>query len=1224
MSLDQPLLPSGRGERGPFGSFVDSALPSALRPRAAREAYSSSRTCASAADTPWYGLLWATRTTVGAGVWARLILQRATLDAISLSGPALLKLIIDDPRSVYASSMFVGTFVVKAFVESQHSFLRGVTKLKIQCGLQSMVFMSSVASVASEGPGKKKKKHQAQNVILIDCDRASNLALGLLDISSMTVQLVGILVMLFLELSWTALVAVGLMAVLLPLNYAIMQAISRASKRLLEAKDARSSALELLSSAIRYVKAAGLEAWMREKIDRARAEELRALRVIKMADAVCVFLWGFMSIGLAAATFTIFWITERELRPDVVLPVLALFQLVLLPLNALPWVLNGIAEAVVSLRRVDAFLLEVAPGGGDECGGGECGGDECGGDECGDLLFEVRNVIIERGDLRLRVREVQCRRGELLAVQGGVGKSSVLLFFLRWQQMCATRIPGRVAVSRAARFAYVGQRPFVMSGTARENILFGSMFEPQRYARVLRSTRLEAFDDERVLAAGEHAVSGGEAVRIAIARALYCTQSSAILVDDVLGSLDCATRSVVVDALLEEVRGRGRTVVVVTRVKTLIRAADAVLRVEDGVIVQERQRRHDDDEDDDDVDVGDVGGIAAADDSDAGDVGDTSDVRDVRDVRDACTSVRPHPSPVSWASYRWYFSSQAVWIAVTLVSMLVMQATKNGGDILLAWATADGARAPSSVMPTYLVVVFVCALATLTRSVSFAAGGMAAAASVHEQVMDRVMDWSFAAHMSTSAGEISNRMVVDVATVDDSLPFIINIALAQGFGLLGIVGVLLISAGLDAPALLLALFVLGVWYRATQRQYIAATRELKRQEAACRTPMHELVHNTTRPSARDTIRAFRQSDYFWSRFDRALEEYVRVLYVSTARASWLSLRLQAMASFVAAAIVAIGALEAPSTESQTAAASLEGLAIAYILPLTSLLGGLVTSASEVEREMVSVERLHEFQSPVDTTPPPTATTTPAARLAASVIGGPLRLLHVHVRYPGCEKYALKDVTIDFPEGSLTVVVGASGSGKSTLLSVILGMIPAGFGEVTIGGMRVDHLSRRDLQRAIGYLPQRPVLFSDATVRENMDPRKRHTDEAMKRALRRTGLADLNLDQPIGAHGLTSASLIFFSLARLVLLSPRVLLLDEPSSSLSRPELAAFTETLSSAFDDGVGVGVGGPLTIVETSHSVERERQADRVIRLADGAVVPTPPGGAVAPPAQDVSDRIN
>ena len=77
----------------------------------------------------------------------------------------------------------------------------------------------------------------------------------------------------------------------------------------------------------------------------------------------------------------------------------------------------------------------------------------------------------------------------------------------------------------------------------------------------------------------------------------------------------------------------------------------------------------------------------------------------------------------------------------------------------------------------------------------------------------------------------------------------------------------------------------------------------------------------------------------------------------------------------------------------------------------------------------------------------------------------------------------------------------------------------------------------------------------------------------------------------------------------------MLLLDEPSSSLSRPELAAFTETLSSAFDDADGVG--GPLTIVETSDSVERERQADRVVRLADGAVVFTPPGGAVDPPSR-------
>jgi ABC-type multidrug transport system ATPase subunit len=132
----------------------------------------------------------------------------------------------------------------------------------------------------------------------------------------------------------------------------------------------------------------------------------------------------------------------------------------------------------------------------------------------------------------------------------------------------------------------VGQSPFIMNGSARENILFGSSLEPQRYAAVLQATLLEAFDDGRILDSG--VVSGGEAARISLARALY-SRSRVLIVDDILGSLDTKTRKCVVRSLLEEVVNKGRTVIIVTRVEAIISSAHVVLQIEDGVVTQSRQ-----------------------------------------------------------------------------------------------------------------------------------------------------------------------------------------------------------------------------------------------------------------------------------------------------------------------------------------------------------------------------------------------------------------------------------------------------------------------------------------------------------------------------------------------------------------------------------------------------------------------------------------------------------
>ena len=775
-----------------------------------------------------------------------------------------------------------------------------------------------------------------------------------------------------------------------------------------------------------------------------------------------------------------------------------------------------------------------------------------------------------RADLKLTLPKISVRHGELIAISGDVGKSSVLHAFLRSTRL--RWVSGSAAMARDMTHAYVGQQPYVYPTTARENILFGCRYDHHRYEKVVRATRLENFDDVRILN-GEHACSGGEAARISISRALYSSHK-VLLIDDVLGSLDAKTRRSVVNALVEEVHKEGRTVVIVTREMTLMSCAHAVLRIKGGVVVQERNR----------VSSDSLQRVAESEGDESEE--EAEDTRgDVR--REHVRELGGHKGSVKVGDYGFYFRQQTPWFIVTLVSLVAMQATRNSSDLLLAFnLRADGHPDASSFMPTYLILVAACSAATMVRAFSFAFGGLRAASRIHEQVIACVIGWPFAVHASTiTAGELSNRLVVDVATVDDSLPFIINIALAQIFGLGGIIATLLISVGREAPVLFSAFLALAVWYRHVQRRYIACSREVKRLEASRRSPMHTLVLSATSSTGRDHIKAYRRETFFSNKFDNALEAYLETLYVSTGLASWLALRLQLMASVVAVAIVGLSYVVGRSSSSS--ASSLLGLAIAYILPLTGLLGGLVSSTSEVEREMVSVERLRGLLEWISPTEVRVEISSPA------VAFGDLRLEHVHVQYPGSDRVAIRDVTLEIASGQHVVVVGKSGSGKSTLASAILGLLPLAHGTISVGGMNVAGIS---VKRAIGYLPQAPVLF-DATVRENLDPRRHHSDEELSLALRVTGV-DLDLDAFLRPKELTAASKVFFSLARLFLLHPHVLLLDEPSSMLNEGELRQLADVISEFSIDRP------PITILETSHSLGRALRADLVVVLREGAVV--------------------
>jgi ABC-2 type transport system ATP-binding protein len=184
--------------------------------------------------------------------------------------------------------------------------------------------------------------------------------------------------------------------------------------------------------------------------------------------------------------------------------------------------------------------------------------------------------------------------------------------------------------------------------------------------------------------------------------------------------------------------------------------------------------------------------------------------------------------------------------------------------------------------------------------------------------------------------------------------------------------------------------------------------------------------------------------------------------------------------------------------------------------------------------------------------------------------------------------ALQGVSFEAAPGELVAVIGPNGAGKTTLLQILAGAL-----EATSGTVSVD---RRD----VGWVPQQPAIYSKLSVAENLLLFARlekvaDVDATVGRMLDQTGLRD-RADDPVGT--LSGGNQQRVNIAVGLLGEPRLLLLDEPSSSLDprqRERLWEFVATL--AREDST--------TVVYTTHNVaEAERHADRLLVLADGELL--------------------
>lgn len=208
--------------------------------------------------------------------------------------------------------------------------------------------------------------------------------------------------------------------------------------------------------------------------------------------------------------------------------------------------------------------------------------------------------------------------------------------------------------------------------------------------------------------------------------------------------------------------------------------------------------------------------------------------------------------------------------------------------------------------------------------------------------------------------------------------------------------------------------------------------------------------------------------------------------------------------------------------------------------------------------------------------------------------------NIFFRYSTFEPDVLKGICITIEPNQKIAIVGLNGSAKSTLLKCIGGLLWPGQGEICINGVNIDEINPDELKGKISYVNQEPVIFN-ASLRENITLNdNEYTEEYLQEILKITMVDKLIEEMPAGMDthisqdgmNLSGGQKQKIALARALLKKPKVLLLDEPTSSMDNLSEKYILDCIKEL-----------DLICIVISHRLSTIRHFDRIIVIDDGKV---------------------
>uniref|UniRef100_A0A8C3KV64 ABC-type glutathione-S-conjugate transporter n=1 Tax=Calidris pygmaea TaxID=425635 RepID=A0A8C3KV64_9CHAR len=1090
----------------------------------------------------------------------------------------------------YAFAMFLLACLQTLF-EQRYMYMCLVLGLRLKTAVTGLVYRKIL--VMSNASRKAATVGEIVNLVSVDVQKLMDLIIYFNGTWLAPIRIIICFVFLWQLLGPSALASIAVFLFLLPLNFVITKKRSQFQVHFMKHKDERAKLTNAILSDIKVIKLYGWEKTFMEKVLGIRKQELQALKKSQILFSASLASFHSSTFLIAFVMFVVYTLvdTTHVLDAQKAFVSLTLINILNTAHSFLPFSINAAVQ--VNLARILVIFFQKVY-----------------------LKGDKRLPFLSRIDLTVP-------QGSLLAVVGqvGAGKSSLLSALLGELE----KTDGCVTMKGIA--AYVPQQAWIQNASVEDNILFGKEMDETWFNRVIDACALqpdlECFPAGQKSEIGEKGIniSGGQKQRVNLARAVY-QKASIYLLDDPLSAVDAH----VGQHIFEHVLGpngllKDKTRVLVTHTVNILPQVDNIVFLVDGTIseigsYQELLQRN--------------GAFAeflhshiTAEEKAGTDFpGNLNELKsfflgrsvncflnimlNIKELgtrgsenltcisavtQTYCSSIHQLIITVNTLIYAAYLKAMGLPLCVYIILLFTCQqaVSFSRGYWLSVWT--DDPVHNGTQQHTELRVAVFGALGVIQGSfVSTAAvllGGVLASHKLFVQLLRNVARSPMVFFEQTPIGNLLNRFSREMDAIDSVIPDKLKSLLGFLFNLLEIYLVIIVAT----PRAAMAIVPLTVLYAVIQHFYIITSCQLRRREAASRSPIYSHISETFQGST--VIRAYKDQERFILKNNFLVDENQRICFPGAVADRWLATNLE----FLGNAIVLFAALFAAMGRTHLSPGT-AGFSVSCALQITGVLNWMVRSWTEIENNIVSVERVREYLKT-----PKEAPWTLNGKLQDQVwpTAGRIEFRNYSLRYRPNLELALKRVSLTINGREKIGITGRTGAGKSTLAVGLLRLVEAAEGAILIDGIDIAQLGLHDLRTKITVIPQDPVLFS-GSLRMNLDPLNRCTDADIWTALELTQLKNFVADLPDQleykcadqGENLSTGQKQLVCLARALLRKAKILILDEATAAVDLETDLQIQSTLRTHFKDS---------TVLTIAHRINTVMDCDRILVLDNGRI---------------------
>jgi ATP-binding cassette subfamily B protein len=537
--------------------------------------------------------------------------------------------------------------------------------------------------------------------------------------------------------------------------------------------------------------------------------------------------------------------------------------------------------------------------------------------------------------------------------------------------------------------------------------------------------------------------------------------------------------------------------------------------------------------------------------------------------------------------YRWKYATATLGLAVSASArMLTYQ--------LLRYFVDTYFIAQDRSIGLLLIAAGFIGLAVIEGGFSFLSGRLSAQTSesitrrLRNYLFDHIQHLPFSYHDQTATGDLIERCTSDVDTLRR---FFSDQAINAGrviiLFIINFIAIYKLNAKLAGISVIVIPVILGVSILFFKK-LIKAYEAYQEQEAVLSTTLQENLSGVR------VVKAFARQTYEISKFDKDnWEKYLRgkKLYVLHSLFWPISdsiCSLQVLAGFFYGAMLTINNEITIGTYMAYA-----GMVVMVIFPIRNLGRLIVDMSSGLVSYGRVMEIIKNIREPLDE----------GDYLPAQDVAGSISFKKVGFEYEG-EHQVLEDISFECRPGQVVALLGSTGSGKTTLVNLLPRFYDATHGRITLDGIDLTRYPRRYLRTQIGIVEQEPFLFS-RSIRENITygVGREVTDEEVEKAARAASIHEVILGFPkgyatlIGERGVTlsGGQKQRVAIARTLLKNPRILILDDSTSSVDTETEAEIRSALDNLMLD---------RTTFVIAHRIQSIMQADLILVMDGGRIV--------------------